>query len=241
MNASLSRKIALGLIILAVLGTEISYHFTLETRFDAIEEKLQQDTTAMQQMQDSIDAMAASKTESISGLNRQLTTLQSTFEPLGKMSKNQADALEQLRAQIATLQQAQSGQQDAQKKLSDYIAQLETSVKKNRAEAEAAKTPVSAPVSVPIAPAPAPTTTLSAPTAQPIPAAAVPNASATDLIATPGAVAHPHELASDSPRAQVATPAAPAAVAGVTLRTDDNDTSHSRRALPVGASLPSGE
>jgi hypothetical protein len=230
MNATLSRKIALGLIILAVLGTEISYHFTLETRFDAIEEKLQQDTVAMQQMQESIDAMAASKSESLSGLNRQLTTLQSTFEPLGKTTKSQADALDQLRTQITSLQQAQSGQQEAQKKLSDYIAQLESNVRKARVEAVAAKPVVSAPPSVPIAPAPAPATTLSAPTAQPIPAPATPNASANDLIATPGAVAHPHEMASESPRAQVVT--------GMTLRPDDTDVTHSHRALPVGASLP---
>ena len=54
------RKIALGLIICAVLGTEISYHFTLESRFVAIEEKLQQDTAAMQEMQQSLDALTAS-------------------------------------------------------------------------------------------------------------------------------------------------------------------------------------
>ncbi len=227
MKASLSRKIALGLIILAVLGTEISYHFTLETRFDAIEEKLQQDTVAMQQMQETIDTLAASKSESLNGLNRQLTALQSTFEPLGKTSKSQADALEQLRAQITSLQQAQSGQQDAQKKLSDYIAQLETTVKKARTEA-AAKPTMVPPLSVPIAPAP--TATLSAPPVQPSSAPATPNASASDLITTPGAVAHPREMASDSPRAQ--------AVAGLLLRSDDADTVHSHRALPVGAAMP---
>ena len=228
MTTPLSRKIALGLIVLAALGTEISYHCTLETRFAAIEEKLQQDAVAMQQMQESVDAMAASKSESLSGLNRQLAALQSTFEPLGKTSKSQADALEQLRTQIATLQQAQAGQQDAQKKLSDYIAQLEANVKKARAEVESVKVPASLPPSVPIAPAPAPTATLSAPTAKPLPAPAAPNASTTDLISTPGAVAHPRELVSDAPHS----------VSGVTLRSDDTETAHSRRALPVGAALP---
>jgi len=241
MNAPLSRKIALGLIILAVLGTEISYHFTLETRFDAIEEKLQQDTAAMQQMQESIDALAASKTESLNDLNKQLTTLQSSFEPLGKDSKEQADALAQLRTQIATLQQAQSGQLDAQKKLSDYLAQLEANVKKTRAEAEAATAQPAAvlPVSVPIVPAPA--TTTSTPTAQPIPAPVAPNASAGDLLSSPGAVSH--STPGDPPRAQAVTlsPAGPKAGTGVALRPDETaiDTTHARRALPVGAALSS--
>jgi hypothetical protein len=248
MNAPLSRKIALVLIILAVLGTEVSYHFTLETRFDAIEEKLQQDTTAMQQMQESIDALSASKTESLNDLNKQLTTLQSSFEPLGKDTKEQADALAQLRTQITTLQQAQSGQQDAQKKLSDYIAQLEANVKKARAEAEAVATkpaPV-LPVSVPIAPAPAaPATTTSAPTAQPTPAPVAPNASASDLMSSPGAVSHPAETPASSTRAQAVTlsPNIPQAGTGVALRPDETtatiDTSHARRALPVGTDLSS--
>jgi len=70
MNASFSRKLAVMLIICAVVGTEISYHFTLESRFDAIEEKLQQDTVAMQQMQDSLDTLESSKTATLSDLNK---------------------------------------------------------------------------------------------------------------------------------------------------------------------------
>jgi len=247
MNAPLSRKIALALIVLAVLGTEVSYHFTLETRFDAIEDKLQQDTTAIQQMQESINTLAASKTESLNDLNKQLATLQSSFEPLGKTSKDQAGALEQLRTQIATLQQAQSGQQDAQKKLSDYIGQLESNVKKARAEAEAAAAkPVPVvPVSVPIAPAPAPAATTSAPIAPPIPAPVAPNASASDLMSSPGAVSHAAPAV--PPRAQAVTlaPTVPPAGTGVALRPEDAaatvDTTHALRALPVGSSISARE
>jgi hypothetical protein len=212
-KGAVTRKIALGLIVLAVLGTEISYHLTLETRFNAIEEKLQ----------------------TLSGLNKQLTTLQSSFEPLGKSSKDQSDALTALRAQIAALQQAQSGQQDAQRKLSDYISQLEANVKKARAEAAAAA--AAKPTPAPASPIPA---TLPASAAVPVAPAsspqAAPSVSASDLLSSPGAVAHSMQTPSESsPRA------APKPGAGMALRpaetTSATDETHSRRALPVGASF----
>ena len=244
----LMRKIALALIICAVVGTEISYHFTLETRFDVIEEKLQQDGVVMQEMQQSLDALAASKTETLSGLNKQLATLQSSFEPLGKTSKDQADAVDRLRQQLITLQQAQSGQEDAQRKLSDYITQLQVNVKKAHTESEVATrsasapstTAVSMPVAVPIPTAPS----TPAPAAQPASASAAPNASTSDLMSTPGAVSHDTRAPAE-PRAQAVSPAlfapaTPMTDAAVVLRTADStitSETHSPRALPVGASL----
>jgi hypothetical protein len=249
-KGSLMRKIALGLIVCAVIGTEVSYHFTLETRFDAIEEKLQQDGVAMQEMQQSLDAMAASKTETLADLNKRLATLQSSFEPLGKNSKEQADSLDRLRQQLAALQQAQTGQLDAQKKLSDYIAQLEVNAKKSHVEAEARPAPaapvvtapasnVNLPVAVPIPPAPSATT--SAPAAQP----AAPNASVSELLSTPGAVSRDLP-ALVAPRAQpvdpaLLAPAAPKNGMAVVLRPADSaataESSRAPRALPVGAAF----
>jgi septal ring factor EnvC (AmiA/AmiB activator) len=242
MNATFSRKLAVVLIICAVVGTEISYHFTLESRFDAIEEKLQQDTVAMQQMQDSLDTLESSKTATLSDLNKQLATLQSSFEPLGKTSQAQADTLSQLRQQITTLQQAQGGQQDAQKKLSDYLTQLEANVKKASAEAEAAAKPA------PVAPAPAApsATTISVPASQPAPLPPS-SASSSDLMSSPGAVSHPaiYVPLLAQPAKAVLTPTAPRADTAMDLRPADptvnTDTSKALRALPVGASLPSKE
>jgi TolA-binding protein len=248
MSADFSRKLAVVLIICAVVGTEVSYHFTLESRFDVIEQKLQQDNVAMQQMQDSLDTLESSKTATLADLNKQLASLQSSFEPLGKNSQAQADTLTQLRQQITTLQQAQSGQQDAQKKLSDYLTQLEANMKKASAEAEAAAVkPAPAPVPVmpvPYVPAVVPATTTATPIPQP---ASVPASSASsgDLMSSPGVVSHPMAyvpLLPQPPKA-VLKPTAPSADTAMELRPADPtaniDTSKALRALPVGASLSS--
>jgi len=231
MNAqsNFSRKLAIVLIILAVFGTEISYHFTLESRFDLIEQKLQQNTVAMQQMQDSIDTLSSSKTETLTSLNKQIEALQSSFEPLGKMSREQTDALAQVRQEVATLQQAQSQQVDAQKQLSTGIAQLE----KAREEARRAAAAAAA------APAPVPAvTTVPAPAAAVPPSApvATPSSSSADtsrtLMQFPGAFSHPTKIAM--------LPAAANTDDAVDVRPADaasDDTFRSVRALPVNQSI----
>lgn len=231
MNAqsNFSRKLAIVLIILAVFGTEISYHFTLESRFDLIEQKLQQNTVAMQQMQDSIDTLSSSKTETLTSLNKQIEALQSSFEPLGKMSREQTDALAQVRQEVATLQQAQSQQVDAQKQLSTGIAQLE----KAREEARRAAAAAAA------APAPVPAvTTVPAPAAAVPPSApvATPSSSSADtsrtLMQFPGAFSHPTKIAM--------LPAAANTEDAVDVRPTDaasDDTFRSVRALPVNQSI----
>ena len=231
MNAqsNFSRKLAIVLIILAVFGTEISYHFTLESRFDLIEQKLQQNTVAMQQMQDSIDTLSSSKTETLTSLNKQIEALQSSFEPLGKMSREQTDALAQVRQEVATLQQAQSQQVDAQKQLSTGIAQLE----KAREEARRAAAAAAA------APAPVPAvTTVPAPAAAVPPSApvATPSSSSADtsrtLMQFPGAFSHPTKIAM--------LPAAANTDDAVDVRPTDaasDDTFRSVRALPVNQSI----
>jgi TolA-binding protein len=235
MNAqsNFSRKLAIVLIILAVFGTEISYHFTLESRFDLIEQKLQQNTVAMQQMQDSIDTLSSSKTETLTSLNKQIEALQSSFEPLGKMSREQTDALAQVRQEVATLQQAQSQQVDAQKQLSTGIAQLEKAREEaRRAAAAAAAAPAPVPA-VTTVPAPAVAVPPSAPVATPV---AAPSSSSADtsrtLMQFPGAFSHPTKIAM--------LPAAANTDDAVDVRPTDaasDDTFRSVRALPVNQSI----
>ena len=138
---------ALILIAIALAGAGISYHFTLESRFATIEQKLDQNTVALQQYQISQDTVLSSKAEALTALSKEVDDLQTTFAPLGKATHEQTSSLDDLRKQIASLQQAQQAQQDAQKKLSDYTSQL-TLLKQS---ALAQSTPSVAP-----APAPAP-------------------------------------------------------------------------------------
>lgn len=116
---------ALILIAIALAGAGISYHFTLESRFAAIEQKLDQNSIALQQYQTSQETIASSKMETLNNLNKEVDALQTSLEPLGKATREQTDSLSEIRKQIASLQQSQQTQQDAQKKLSDYTSQLE--------------------------------------------------------------------------------------------------------------------
>jgi TolA-binding protein len=237
-ESTFSRKLAIVLIILAVFGTEISYHFTLEARFDVIEQKLQQDTVARQQMQESLDTLSASKTETVAGLNKQIEALQSSFEPLGKMSKDQTDALSQVRQEIVVLQQAQNQQVDAQKMLASGIQQLE----KTRTQPPVVIAPAPAPVAVPAPAAAASPITTSTPASTPAPAANPAPASASApstpsegashaLFQFPGAYSQSTKIA--------LLPAAPNTSDAVDVRSADSsgDTFRSVRALPVNASI----
>ena len=162
------------LIAVAMTGAGVSYHFTLDSRFAALEQKLDQNSVALQQFQIAQESAASSKNEALGDLNKEVDALQSSLAPLGKANKEQTDALTQIRQQIATLGQLQQAQQDAQKKLADYAGQLEkikhdVQMHDVQASTTAAPTapvpptvplPASAPASVPApAPAPAPTHT----------------------------------------------------------------------------------
>jgi hypothetical protein len=116
---------ALILIALALTGAGISYHFTLESRFASIEQKLDQNSIALQQYQISQETIFSSKTETLNNLNREVDALQSSLEPLGKATHEQTASLSEIRQQIVSLQQSQQAQQEAQKKLADYAGQLE--------------------------------------------------------------------------------------------------------------------
>jgi septal ring factor EnvC (AmiA/AmiB activator) len=227
MNASpsFSRKLAIALIVCAVFGTEVSYHFTLESRFEAIEQKLAQSTAAVQQMQDSIDTLSTSKTQTVAGLNRQIEALQSSFAPLGKMSHEQMDALSQVRQEIVTLQQAQTEQVEAQKKLSTGITQLETARNEARLVAAAASP---APEAAPAATVPAPAT-VATPAAVPSTSSA---SSAHALFQFPGAFSKSTKVA--------LLPAASNTSDAMDVRPADDasgDTFRSVRALPVDGSI----
>jgi len=116
---------ALILIAIALAGAGVSYHFTLESRFTAIEQKLDQNSLALQQFQISQETTASSKLDALNTLSKEVDTLQSSLEPLGKSTHDQSDSLMEMHKQIAALEQSQQAQQDAQKKLADYAVQLD--------------------------------------------------------------------------------------------------------------------
>ena len=156
------------LIAVAMTGAGISYHFTLDARFAALEQKLDQNSVALQQFQIAQESAASSKNEALDGLSKEVDALQSSLTPLGKANKEQTDSLAQIRQQIATLGQLQQAQQDAQKKLADYAGQLEKikqDVQMRNAQASTSS-PAPVPPTVPLpastpAPAPAATPTVS--------------------------------------------------------------------------------
>jgi uncharacterized protein YgfB (UPF0149 family) len=150
-NKSTSTSWALILITIAVVGAGISYHFTLESRFAAIEQKLDQNSLALQQYQASQETIVSSKAQALDNLNKEVDTLQASLGPLGKATQEQTESLTDLRKQIASLQQSQQAEQDTQKKLSDYAGQLEKIKHDIQAQASqvAAPTVTPAPVTSP--------------------------------------------------------------------------------------------
>jgi len=151
-NKKSSTTWALILIAVALAGAGISYHFTLDSRFAAIEQKLDQNALALQQYQISQETIFSAKTDALNNLNKEVDALQSSLEPLGKATRDQTESLSQIHKQIDSLQLSQQAQQDAQKKLSDYASQLEK-VKRDlqvQAEASARATTVVPPVPAPV-------------------------------------------------------------------------------------------
>jgi len=150
MNAEKNNPTSWPLILIAIalVGAGISYHFTLESRFATIEQKLDQNSTALQQYQTSQETISSSKTAALDNLSKEVDALQASLKPLGNATAEQTQSLADIRKQIGSLQQLQQNQQDAQKKLADYSAQLE----KIRHDMQVQ----SAQASTPPAPAPAP-------------------------------------------------------------------------------------
>jgi hypothetical protein len=164
MSSKAASLLPLILIALAMTGAGISYHFTLDARFAALEQRLDQNAIALQQYEIAQQSSISAKSDALSNLGKEVDTLQASLTPLGKATKDQTDALTQIRQQIASLGQLQQAQQDAQKKLADYAGQLEKikhDVQLHEAQASA---PAPAPPSIPLpantpaaAPVPAPT------------------------------------------------------------------------------------
>jgi hypothetical protein len=168
------------LIAFAMTGAGVSYHFTLDARFAALDQKLEQNSVALQQFQIAQDSAASSKNAALDGLSKEVDALQASLAPIGKSSKEQTDALAQIRQQIATLGQLQQAQQDAQKKLADYAGQLEKikhDVQVHVAQASATPAPAPVPPSVPL-PASVPA---SVPAATPTVSSVLPTAHASTL------------------------------------------------------------
>ncbi len=182
MNTSTASS-ALILIAVALAGAGVSYHFTLESRFSAIEQKLEQNSVALQQYQISQDTIFSSKTEALNNLGKEVDALQASLAPLGKATHEQTDSLAEIRKQVTSLQQAQQEQLEAQKKLTDYAGQLE----KMKHDAQVQSIPPSVPIPA-SAPAPAPVTSTPATTTTPAAPATLPKVS---VITTPLPVA-PH-------------------------------------------------
>jgi TolA-binding protein len=150
------------LIAVAIAGAAVSYHFTLQTRLTAIEQKLDQTATALQQYQASEDALLAGKTDSLTKLSKEVDTLQAS---LGKASQDQSSALDQIRQRIASLGQLQQAQQDAQQKLADYAGQLDKIKHVVETREAQVSAPPAVPPSVPLPTAPAPAAPSVAPVA----------------------------------------------------------------------------
>jgi uncharacterized phage infection (PIP) family protein YhgE len=178
MNKSTSMNGALILIAVALAGAGASYHMTLDSRFAAIEQKLDQNTIAMQQFEIAQETLTT-KAETLANLNKEVDQLQTSLAPLGKATREQTDSLTDMHKQIATLQAAAQAQQDAQKKLADYAAQLEK-IKHDMANQPAVVAP-SAPL---VVPPPVMPVTVSAPVSTPAPVVQViqPHASSPNVI-----------------------------------------------------------
>jgi predicted phage tail protein len=149
MNKTTSMNGALILIAIALVGAGVSYHLTLESRFALIEQKLEQNSLALQQFQISQETLASSKIDMLNNLNKEVDALQASLAPLGKTTHEQTDSLSAIHKQIASLQQAQQAQQDAEKRLADYAAQLEKT--KHEIVGQTAQMATQAPVASPAA------------------------------------------------------------------------------------------
>jgi len=155
-------SLPLILIAIAMTGAGVSYHFTLNARFSAIEQKLDQNAIALQQFQIAQESAGSAKSEALDNLVKEVDTLETSLTPLGKATKEQTDALAQIRQQISSLGQLQQAQQDAQKKLADYAGQLEQI--KQDVQLHEAQASTSASSSEPVPP------TVPLPAATPLPA-----------------------------------------------------------------------
>jgi len=168
MTTQTSTNWALILIAVALAGAGISYHFTLESRFATIEQKLDQNSQALQQYQATQETNFSAKNDALNTLSKEVDALQSNLEPLGKATREQTDSLTEIRKQVASLQQSQQSEQDAQKKLADYSSQLE------KMKHDIQTQPAPAPVNPTPAPAPTPAASVSATVAPHSSAAIVP-------------------------------------------------------------------
>jgi uncharacterized protein HemX len=211
MNKTTSMNGALILIAVALAGAGVSYHMTLDSRFAAIEQKLDQNTIAMQQFEIAQETLTT-KADTLANLNKEVDALQTSLAPLGKATREQTDSLTDMHKQIASLQAAAQAQTDAQKKLADYAAQLEK-IKHDMASQPS----VVAPAAPLIVPPPVTPVTISAPVATPAPVVQV---------------VQPHAFSSPS----VMLPLPPRAESAVDIRPDQSTAvadDSSVRALPV--------
>jgi TolA-binding protein len=174
-------SMALLLIAVALAGAGVSYHFTLESRFATIEQKLDQNALALQQFQATQESTMTSKMDALNSLSKEVDALQA----LGKTTHDQSDSLMEMHKQITALEQSQQAQIDAQKKLADYAQQLDKmkhAVQAPSTPPQVPIAPVNAVVTTPPAPAPAPAPILQPRTTMSVPLPLPPRAdNAVDL------------------------------------------------------------
>ncbi len=226
MNKTASMNGALILIAVALAGAGVSYHLTLNARFAGIEQKLDQNTIAMQQFEIAQETLTT-KADTLATLNKEVEELQTSLAPLGKATREQTDSLTDMHKQIASLQATAQAQQDAQKKLADYAAQLDK-IKHDLASQPSVVTPA-APASV-VVPAPSPAVTpvtVSAPTPAPAPVVQV---------LQPHAFSSPNIILPVSPRAESAVDIRPDQATAVA---DDSSVRALPVALPIAPALSS--
>jgi predicted phage tail protein len=218
MNPDLSRKLALGLIICALVGTEVSDRFRLEFRFEAIEQKVEQNNQSMQKFQASIEDLTSSKSDTLAALGKKVDALQATYAPLGQATKQETDSVAELHQEIISLQQAQAAELEAEKNLSRSI----TAAEKERKERPTP--PTTAPES---------TATLPLPSSSPAPVVTyAPDKAVSTLVRPASGSAQNAILRTDDKNDDLSTPGLLAEKSGPHLSQASSEF-HSVRALPV--------
>ena len=231
---------ALVLIALALSGAGVSYHFTLEARFAALQQKLDQNAVALQQCEITQETAASSKTDALNNLSKEVDTLQNSLEPLGKSTQEQTASLAEIRKQIAAIEQSQQAQQDAQKKLTEFGSQIDSI--KHDVAVHAIQASLITPASAVVATAP---TTVTKPV-DATPAAVSPTVSAevAPAVAKPLPVAQPVSAPVAlpvSPRASAVgapLPVAPRADSAIDIRPDESIRTASMPVEPLPAAVP---
>ncbi len=99
-----SSTLALGLMLCAFSGAGISYHLTLDSRLQQMEQKSEQTTQTLNALQTVQEESAVSRSEDYSKTCRQLDELRRSIEPLTRASQEHEGSLADIKRQISGIQ-----------------------------------------------------------------------------------------------------------------------------------------